>query len=335
MGWDHRRWELAYRPEGGKTINLSIDRRHHLPREMDWVDSWTRLVTCDRMAWETSPDGAVLANVRCGAGNKGGEQNSISSHTRRLLSMSGLERIPSWASPAKRRKPKRFNTPVQIAIEDSRRILVPVRLNDQATLPFVLDTGAFHTVISEETAEAAGVMPTGEPPLFVDPPFLDRSELWVGVVDTLKVGKATLVAERVLVARNPRLLGNVKGLLGQSFFRRYVVDVDSPRRTVRVWDRGRFKPSGDQKRIRLRGTRPRIDGAIRDVAIGDILLDTGMPENLVVNAPMLASKNKRRRGTDAHLSPKDGARAELGLLHKHSRAAAGPIRISRHGCHRS
>lgn len=192
-------------------------------------------------------------------------------------------------------------------IKDSRRIKLPVRLNGKKASWLVLDSGAFHTIISEDVAEAAGVMPTGEPPLFVDPPFLDRSELWVGVVDTLQVGDATLHGERVLVARNPRMLGREKGLLGRSFFREFVIDIDSPRRAVSVWDRSAFHPAADQKRIRLSGSRPRIEGAIRDVARGHILLDTGMPDSILVHAPMMKHKNKRKRGSNANLSPKDGS----------------------------
>ena len=306
MGRDRRRWELAYRPDGGNTINLSIDRRHNLPKEMDWVDSWTRLVTCDRLAWEQSPDGVVLTNVRCGAGSKGSADATISGDTRRLLSMAGLDHMPAWAQPSSRRTPRAFDKPVWTPIRDPQRIKVPVHLNGTKASWLVLDSGAFHTVISEELAKAAGVMPTGEPPLFVDPPFLERSELWVGVVDTLAVGDAVLHGERVLVARNDHMLGNESGLLGQSFFREFVIDVDSPKRSVRIWDRPAFVPAHDQKRIRLSGTRPRIEGAVRDVARGHILLDTGMPDTLLVHAPLMKVKNKRRRGSSANLSPQDG-----------------------------
>jgi hypothetical protein len=309
MGRNRRRWELAYRPVGGKTINLSIDRRHNVPKEMDWIDSWTRLVTCDRLDWKKSPDGAVLSRVECGAGSLGGSRPSMSSDSRLLLSMEGLAQFPSWARPENRRVPKRFFEPVWTPIKDTRRIKLPVRFNGAAASWLVLDSGAFHTVISEDVAAAAGVMPTGEPPLVVDPPFLDRSELWVGVVDTLQVGDATLHGERVLVAKNPRMLGNEKGLLGRSFFRQFVIDIDSPKRSVRVWDRGVFAPADDQKRIKLSGSRPRIEGSIRDVAQGQVLLDTGMPDNILVYAPMMAVKNKRRRGSNANLSPQDASGA--------------------------
>lgn len=306
MGRDSRRWELAYRPAGGATINLSIDRRRHLPRELDTVDGWTRLVLCDRLAWEPSPDGVVLTQVRCGA-STAGSRPTTSTDTRRLLSVQGLAHIPSWASPSKRRKTRSFEEPVTTEIADTHRIKLPVRINGRAPEQLILDSGAFHTIISEELAEAAGVMPTGEPPLFVDPPFLERSELWVGVVDTLQVGDAALHGERVLVARNPKLLGKEKGLLGRSFFVEFVVDVDSPAREVRVWDRSAFEPAADQKRIRLAGSQPRVDGAVTDVANGHILLDTGMPDNIVVHAPMMKHRHKRKPGMNANLSPKDGS----------------------------
>lgn len=331
MGRDRRRWELAYRPAGGKTINLSIDRRHHLPKEMDWVDQWTRLVNCDRLEWQPSPDGAVLSKGRCGAGSFGGRRATISSDTRALLSMQGMQGVPSWATPKARRTPPHFNKPVWIPIVDSRRLRLPVRINDHKAESLVLDSGAFHTVISEEMAKAANVMPTGEPPLFVDPPFLDRSELWVGVVDTLQVGHAVLHGERVLVAKNPRMLGKEHGLLGQSFFRAYVIDVDSPKHSVRVWDRRSFRPSPDQKRVRIHGATPRIEGEVRDVARGQITLDTGMPEGILVHAPLMGVKNRRQRGTDAHLSANDTSKGSADYYTTIRGLRLGPFAFPRMG----
>ncbi len=308
MGRFRNRWELAFRPAGGKTLNLSIDRRHHTPKELDWIDAWTRLVECDHLDWRSSPDGAVLTTARCGAGS-GGEKPTISSDTGHLASMQGMHTVPSWAAPTSRRKAAPLSKPAWFPLLEPQRPRLPARINGVDVGALVLDSGATYSVLSEKAAVAAGVMPTGEPPMFMKPPFLDASELWVGVIDTLAVGDAVLHGERVLVAKNPRMLHPEIGLLGESFFRHYVIDVDSPKRSLRVWDRHAFKPSKEQKRIRLIGFSPRIDGEIRDVASGHIFLDTGMPNTVLVHAPLMSTKNKRRRGTDAQLGAQDASGA--------------------------
>jgi hypothetical protein len=192
-----------------------------------------------------------------------------------------------------------------VAIHDERRILLPVAINGHAEEPLLLDTGAFHTILSEDCAAAVGVVPTGEPPLWVKPPFLAESELWVGVVQRMAVGEAALYGERVLVAKNPRMFGDGRGVLGIGFLRRFVVDVDSPSEVVRIWDEGRFRPAADQKRVRIVGTSPRVEGDITGVARGHVVLDTGMPDNILVHAPLMAVRHRRARGTDAQIGAQD------------------------------
>jgi len=320
MGRDRAHWELAYRPAGGKTMSFFIDRKRNVPREMDLVDEWTRIVSCDRLDWARSPDGAVLAGVRCGAGNMGGRYGDRAHQNRQLTSMQGLARLPSWAQPAELRRPAAFAGAVAVPIDDPRRIVLPVTFNDNEARPMVLDSGAFHTVLSEEVAREVGVVPTGEPPIFVDPPFLDKTTLWVGVVDKLQVGRAVVYGERVLVATNSHTLHPAPGLLGLSFFRNFVVDVDSPGETVRVWDRRAFRPAAEQRLVRLRGWRPRIDGEVVGVARGEII---------VVSAPLMRVRHPRGRGTDAYLGAEDGIGASPDYYAELKGVRLGPFAFPR------
>ena len=48
-------------------------------------------------------------------------------------------------------------------------------------ITILLDSGAFHTVLSSEAALRLGVVATGEAPIFTRPPWLEESDLWVGV----------------------------------------------------------------------------------------------------------------------------------------------------------
>lgn len=43
-------WELSYRPEGGQTLGLKIDRLTSLPTSFDWVDAYHRIQVCEDLA---------------------------------------------------------------------------------------------------------------------------------------------------------------------------------------------------------------------------------------------------------------------------------------------
>src|SRR5262249_27004983 len=127
--------------------------------------------------------------------------------------------------------------------------------------------------------------------------------MWVGVVDRMQVGKAELFGERVLVATNRSMLGEDAGLLGASFFRRFIVDVDSPAAKVRLVARDAFHPDDRVARVRLEGdfSDMGVQGEVRGVAKGMIVLDTGMAEDVVVHAWQMKVRHPRERDSDAFL----------------------------------
>jgi hypothetical protein len=313
LGRDGRYWELSYRPEGGQTMTFFVDRLEHRPKKLDYVDEWARIVSCHHLHWERAPDGATLAASDCGAGNMSRERPDTFRERIRLIALTGLTGMPSWTRPRSRQRAVMIDEPVAIEIDDPHRLHLPVELNGVETR-LLLDSGAFHTILSEPAAAAAGVIPTGEAPLFVTPPWLGETELWVGLVHTLRVGHAVVHGARVLVAKSEHALGREAGLLGRSFIERFVVDVDSPAEVVRLWSREAFArcrrgACADLIRIPTSGPLPRIEGEVTEVARGPIVLDTGMVEPMVVLDPMVRWKMRRQRDRSAFLGPQDGAKS--------------------------
>jgi hypothetical protein len=310
MGRNRTAWELAFRPEGGRTLTFAIDRASSKPNAYDVVDDFGRLVSCDDLAFEPGAGGPVLASWRCATNDRFGFAGQVLEEHGRLEEERAVDlgSVPRWVRPdARRATPPSLERPVEVHITDARRIEVPARFNDRAPVPLILDTGAFFTILSRRAADALGVVPTGETRLHVDPPWLQRSHLWVGVVEKLSLAGADLYGERVLVAESQDF-GAAAGLLGRSTLRRFIVDVDSPRRTLRLHKRAGFRPDRGFRPVQLWGSSiPMIEGEVVGVAEGLLLLDTGMEEDIVVHALEMKIKHPRERGSGVALGgPDDG-----------------------------
>jgi hypothetical protein len=306
MGKTRLAWELAYRPAGGRTVTFAIDHASSEPTAYDVVDDFGRLVSCDDLAFAHGEAGPVLAAWRCATNDRFGFAGKMFQERVQLDAEQAveLEGAPDWARPgARRRSPPPLLQPATVPITNPRRIEVPVRFGDRPPVNLILDTGAFFTILSRRAAADLGVVPTGEVRLHVDPPWLSRSDLWVGVVDKMSVAGAELYGERVLVATGQEF-GDAVGLLGRSTLQRFIVDVDSPAGQVRFWARARFPRS--KRLIRLHGEDiPMIDGEVVGVAKGRIMLDTGAENDIIVHARAMSVVHKREAGSDAFLGGPD------------------------------
>lgn len=304
VGRSGRSWELAFRPEGGRTMTLTIDRPTGAVRAFDLVDDFGRLDRCDGLRWVREGGVAALGAATCGSASGGRQSHTVGSH----LELEAGEtlppaRVPRWARAAQRLAQDAPPRDAQgFRIDDPRRVLVPIRGAAGPAVPVVLDSGAFHTVLSPRAARALGVVPTGEPLMHIEPPWLRESDLWIGVVDRLRIGELELRGPRVLVAAEPRMLGGDAGLLGADLLERFVVDVDSPAGVVRIARRDGWEPDAGATLVRVStATGMLVEGEVVGVAKGPIQIDTGMAEDIVVHAIAMATKHPRRRGDDAFL----------------------------------
>jgi len=308
MGRSRAAWELAFRPEGGRTMTFAIDRASSTPNAYDLVDDFGRLVSCDDLAFELGAAGPVLAAWRCATNDRFAFAGQVLEERVRLEEERAVDvaAVPRWVRPgARRAAPPALERPIEVPITEPRRVEVPTRFGDRPPVQMILDTGAFFTILSRRAAEELGVVPTGETRLHVDPPWLPRSHLWVGVVEKLSLAGAVLYGERVLVAESQDF-GKAAGLLGRSTLRRFVVDVDSPRHTLRLHERKGFRPDRGWRPVALHGSGiPMIDGEVVGVAEGLLQLDTGMEDDIVVHALEMKLKHPRERGSDVMLGGPD------------------------------
>ena len=298
MPYDETRWEYVYRPSGGRTLTFSVREESQRPDAFDVLDELGRLTWCEDIEWVVRHGRYVPGRMTCGAINGEGH---VGMRTLVRLAGARLARAaPAWAAlaaapdtaPCQRAS-------VEAPMRSELRPELAVTANG-IELPFVLDSGAWHTYIDAEAARVMGVVPTGEVPLYLEPPWLPSGSSWVGVVDRLTVEGIPLDGARVMVMDGLAPSAGTAGLLGADFFRRFVVDVDTPNRVVRLVPHDRFAPPQGSTPMYLHGTlggSMMVTGEITGIARGDLVLDTGAQNRVVVHAPAMAAVNPRRRGS--------------------------------------
>jgi predicted aspartyl protease len=109
-------------------------------------------------------------------------------------------------------------------------LLVEVEVNGLGPFKFILDTGASSSVITPDTAKAAGVQPTGKSPIAVGAG--GRVKAGLAKLKTLRLAPHTVrnleVALMDLDGVEKRLGVRIAGIIGYNFLRNYVVTIDYP-----------------------------------------------------------------------------------------------------------
>lgn len=295
-------WDYAYRPVGGRTITLRIDATDGRPASWDSQDAFQRLVTCDALVWDERDGHQVPVSGTCRAGGCSTRACAPPS-TFELVDADevDVEDAPSWARPRERRAGAGpFVEVLSHPIEERTAVTLDAEVDGLPPVPLVLDSGAFHTTLSRDVAAALGVVPTGETALFLEPPWLPEASAEIGVLPHAKIGGMEVDGMRVLVAESATDVPFVGGLVGADFFRRAVVDIDSPNRVVRLVPRERFERTTDAYPLRLLAPlthTPYVLGEVLGVDEGLIVLDTGASLDIVVHSPRMSSIHPRRPGT--------------------------------------
>lgn len=296
-------WDYAYRPAGGRTVTLRINQADGRPSAWDSQDAFSRLVTCDELRWDERDGHQVPIRGTCRA---------VGCTTRACRPPStfeladaeevDVEDAPEWARPRSRRAGAApFAAMLSHPIEQPSSVTLDAEVDGLPPVPLVLDSGAFHTTLSRDVATALGVVPTGESPLFLDPPWLPSLDAEIGVLPHARIGGVEVDGMRVLVADSATDVPFVGGLIGADFFARAVVDIDSPRGVVRLVPRERFVRTADAYPLRLYSPlshTPFVRGEVLGVDEGLIVLDTGASLDIVVHSPRMSSTHPRGPGTE-------------------------------------
>lgn len=143
-------------------------------------------------------------------------------------------------------------------------IMVPARVNDTNALSLLLDTGYGMTMLHPDHVQASALRRTGrisivgiageEPAgVFEGPTFDFSGTIW----------KPRRVA--ALSADNQSRSRRRDGILGSSFFRRFVVEINSRHKTVSLHEPGQFTYTGPGEIVPLsfKDTTPIVDASVR------------------------------------------------------------------------
>jgi len=118
--------------------------------------------------------------------------------------------------------------PFRLASPDRPILLVDVRINDQEIIPFILDTGASHTIVSPELAQQVGLEGHQSNPVLGAGGAVPAS---MGRLGSLALGEARSEQVPVIIADifsglRQALTAPFEGILGDTFLRHYTLEIN-------------------------------------------------------------------------------------------------------------
>jgi aspartyl protease family protein len=113
--------------------------------------------------------------------------------------------------------------------------VVPVELNGSRTAHLILDTGASHTILSQELVRDLALMPSDfRPGLVVLKTAGGSVDAQVVRIDSMKVSTAEVRNSSAAVHTVPDFPPGIDGLLGLSFLHQFEVTLDSSKGELRL-----------------------------------------------------------------------------------------------------
>jgi hypothetical protein len=299
---------FVYTPHDGHALWVDVDRDTRHPTAFSWIASTGGIESCDSLTW-TEIEGTLAVSSATG----GAIVDEVGRETMSWTLDEGHAEAtpPEWArvGPDEVVPLRQREQPSLFSIADpSSRVYVPVEAGGSEPLALVLDTGSPVTVLSRRALGALGVVPSPDPAMHVKPPFIPEDSYDPAIVDRLVIGGIELHGVGVLVPRHDSPFdGDEAGLLGMDILSRYVVDVDSPASTLRIWPRDRFHADVDFTDLAIHGgpTHVVVAGAIEEIGSLPLILDTGAPVNLVVGGPLMHALHPHRHGDGQDLRPRE------------------------------
>ena len=302
---------LVYTPRDGHALWVDVDRVTKRPVSFQWIAQDRAIEVCDQLTWSEVDGALAVASATCSAiVDRVGRETT----TWTLMERHDEAETPEWAQVDPKDivplSPGREVARFPIA-DPSRRIYVPVDAGG-SELQLVLDTGAAVTVLSRRVFEAAGVVRSPEPPVHVKPPWLPEDTYDAAIVDRLVIGGLELHGVPVLVPRDDApFASDEAGLLGMDVLSRYVVDVDAPKSTLRIWPRDRFSAApGQFIDVPYWGASHGavvVGGAVDEIGPMPVIVDTGAPLNLVIGGIAMHMKHPHHRDDEVVLREDDTA----------------------------
>ncbi len=224
--------------------------------------------------------------------------------------------ILSGCSPGTLTEPSPSQTTSQITYEVSTRyqdglMTLLVSVNGAPSKPFILDTGAANTLVSEAYRQDMGAKPVDQQTLT----GTGKAVVSVNVIQNLVIQVAGLqwVQPQMVVLptevsnRLSSVIGQpFQGILGGDLFRNYVVEVDYQQQRLRLFppESFEYQGAGEILPLQIRNQKPYIQGTVtwpsQQARRGEFLLDLGSSAQLdlwggreVANDAWLAQAHRR------------------------------------------
>ncbi len=199
----------------------------------------------------------------------------------------------SWAQLGFNLKPgqKKVQFPVEIV---NNLVIVPVVVNGQLPLKFILDTGVRTTILTEKAFSDILNLSYARRLLVAGPGGEKIVEAFVTNNVTLDMpgihgqGHAMLVLEKDYLELRNYLGTDVQGILGYEVFSRFVVEIDYEGRRLTISSPDSYRPSKRRQElsIKIEDTKPYVEALIKmqDGAVvkSKLLVDTGASHGLLL-----------------------------------------------------
>jgi hypothetical protein len=295
---------FVHTPRDGHALWIDVDRDSRRPTALSWIAGHDAIESCDGIEWSEVDGAPTIAAATCSAIV---DEVGRDTMTWKLEERRSEPARPEWArvSPEEILPLRPLRDVVAFPIADpSTRVYVPVQAGGHDPLQLVLDTGSPVTVLTRRAMDALGVVPSPEPPTHVHPPWLPEDTYDPAIVDRLVIGGLELHGVHVLVPRDDAPFDSDEaGLLGMDVLAHFVVDVDGPASTLRIWPRDRFVADGfaDLPYWGASHGAVVVAGAVDEVGAMPLLVDTGAPLNVVVGGPGMHARHPHHQDDEVML----------------------------------
>lgn len=187
---------------------------------------------------------------------------------------------------------KRVQFPIEVI---NNLIIVPVVVNGQLPLKFILDTGVRTTILTEKAFSDILNLPYSRHYQVAGPGGEKLVEAYITNDVTLDMpgihgqGHAMLVLEKDYLELRNYLGTDVQGILGYEVFSRFVVEVDYESRQLVISAPDTYKPKAryQELNIRVEDTKPYVEVPITfqngSTVTTKLLVDTGASHGLVLD----------------------------------------------------
>jgi hypothetical protein len=215
----------------------------------------------------------------------------------------------------------RSNDTVSIPLDTRRtQVMVPARAHDSNSLSFLLDTGYGISMIHPYWIEPLGLRRAGRLTI-VGIAGEEEAGTYEGAV--FDIGGATYTPRRVasLPSESQRSRRRRDGILGAGFFRRFVVEIDSPGRTLRLYEPKTFSYSGPGEIFPLQFPKdtPVVEATIRNrtnaLVTGRFEVDTGCDDCLCLGADFVSAHSLWQPADPARAGTKRGVGGGASVHH--------------------